>query len=82
MAHVTVFFVANFIKNKFGGETEKVIETILKEEQIKVFETNKTVVKEENTKGIMELSRSLILLKKRQNRLLKSEDKKKDMKRI
>ena len=65
-------FIANFIKEKFGLVTEKIIEPVVKDEPIKVIEAKGTVVKEEKTRGIDESSKvSLILLKKRQMRFMK-----------
>ena len=61
-----LIFIFNFIKNKFGVETEKVIATIIKDEPIKIIEAKGTVVKEEK-KMIQRFSQvSLILFKKMQ----------------
>ena len=45
LAHVpALIFIANFIKGKFGIETEDTKDTVVKEEPIKIIELKNTVV--------------------------------------
>ena len=93
LAHVPVLiFIANFINGKFGIKTEAFIDTIVKEEPVKVFETKETVVKEGNEEAIKELSIKLDNIeqkadevyekvKKEKKDKKKKKKKKKDMKR-
>jgi len=47
LAHIPVLiFIANFIKGKFGIKTEETIDTVVKEEQVKIIEVKDNVVKE------------------------------------
>ena len=75
LAHIPVLiFIANFIKGRFGVNTEevkdslvkeepvKIIEvkdSLVKEEPVKIIEVKDTVVKEEKTEAIKELSNKL-----------------------
>ena len=61
LAHVPVLIVlANFIKGKFGVETEEVKETVVREEPVKVNEVKETAIKkEEKAKAIKKLSNKL-----------------------
>ena len=46
LAHVPVLiFIANFIKGKFGIQTEETKVTVVKEEPVKIIELKNTVVK-------------------------------------
>ena len=91
LVHVPVLiFIANFIKNKFGVETKKGIENIIKEESIKVIEAKGTVVKEGKTKGIKQFSSKLDIIDEKTDEVYekvkkkkkdKKKNKKKDMKR-
>ena len=46
LAHHPVFIlIANFIKGKFGIKTEEAKVTLTKEEPVKIFEEEETVVK-------------------------------------
>ena len=57
LAHVPVLiFIANFIKGKFLVKAVKAIETVVKVEPNNRIETKETVVNEEKTKVIKELS--------------------------
>ena len=47
--------MANFIQGKFGVRIDEIIETTIKEEQVKVIELKETAVKEEITRAIKEL---------------------------
>ena len=92
LAHVPfLILITNFIKGKFGVETKKAIETVVKKEPIKVIEVKETVVKEEKTKAIKELSSKLdnieekadeVYEKVKKKKKDKKKKKKKDMKRI
>ena len=75
LAHVPVLiFIANLIKGKFGIKTEKVKDTVVKEEPVKIIELKNTVVKEEPVK-IIELKNTVVkegkaeTLKKLSNKL-------------
>ena len=91
LAHVPVLiFIAIFIKGKFGVQTKKTIETVVLEEPVKVIELKETVVKEEKTKAIKELSSKLynieekadvVYEKVKKKKKDKKKKKKKDMKR-
>ena len=60
LAHVPVLiFIANFIKGKFGIETEETKDTLVKEEPVKVIELKNTVVKEGKAETLKELSNKL-----------------------
>ena len=51
LAHVPVLiFIANFIKGMFRVEMEEAIETIFKEEPVKVIEAKKMYLKKRNQK--------------------------------
>ena len=56
LAHVPVLiFIANFIKGKFGIETEEVKDTVFKEEPVKIIEVKDIVVKKGKSEVIEEL---------------------------
>ena len=56
LAHVPVLiFIANFIKGKFGIETEEVKDTVFKEEPVKIIEVKDIVVKKGKSEAIEEL---------------------------
>ena len=56
IAHVPVLiFIANFIKGKFGIETEEVKDTVFKEEPVKIIEVKDIVVKKGKSEAIEEL---------------------------
>ena len=60
LAHVPVLiFIANFIKGKFVIKTEKVKETLVHEEPVKIIDLKNTVVKEGKTETLKELSNKL-----------------------
>ena len=90
LAHVPVLiFIANFIKGKFGVKTEGAIVAVVKE-PVKIIEAKETVVKEEKTKAIKELSSKIdtieekaaeVYEKVKKKKKDKKKKKKKDMKR-
>jgi len=91
LAHIPVLiFIANFIKGRFGVNTEEVKDTVVKEEPVKIIEVKDTVVKEEKTEAIKELSNKLdnieqkadeVFEKVKKKKKDKKKKKKKDMKR-
>ena len=57
LAHIPVLiFIANFIKGKFGFKTEETIDTVVKEEPVKIIEVKDTVVTEGKAAAIKEIS--------------------------
>ena len=62
LAHVPVLiFIANFIKGKFGIQTEKTKNSLIKGDPVKIIEVKDTVVKEGKAEAIEELSNKLDL---------------------
>ena len=60
LAHVPVLiFIANFIKGKFGIKNEKAVDTLIKEEPVKIIEVKETLVKEGKEEAIKKLSNKL-----------------------
>ena len=60
LAHVPVLiFIANFIKGKFGIQTEEVKNTVVSEEIFKIIEVKDTVVKKGKAETLRELSKKL-----------------------
>ncbi len=60
LAHVPVLiFIANFIKGRFGAKTEEVNDNVFQEEPVKILEVKNTVVKDEKSTDIKELSKKL-----------------------
>ncbi len=53
------YFIANFIKRKFGIKTEEAIVSLIKEEPFKIIVIKDTVVKEVKLETIKELSNRL-----------------------
>ena len=82
LAHVPVLiFIANFIKGMFGVKTEGAIVAVVKE-TVKIIEAKETVVKEEKTKAIKELSSQLDNIEEQKNEVYeKVKEKKKDKKK-
>ena len=85
LAHIPVLiFITSFIKGKFGVRMDEKIETVIKEEPVKVIDLKETVVKEETTKAIKELSSKLDNIEEKADAVyekVKTNRKKKDMKR-
>ena len=84
LAHVPVLiFIANFIKGKFEVKTKKAIESVVIEEPVQVIELKETVVKEEKTKAIKEISSKLDNIEEKADEVYqKVKKKKKDKKKI
>ncbi len=60
LAHVPVLiFIANFIKGKFGIETEEIKDAVIKVEPVKIIKLKNPVVKERKAKILKELSNKL-----------------------
>ena len=83
LAHVPVLiFIANFIKGKFGIETEEVKDTEVNEDPVKIIEVKDTVVKEGKAETIKELSNKLDSIEKKADEVYeKVKKKKKDKKK-
>ena len=60
MAHVPVlFFIANFMKGNFEIKTEKIKDTLVKGELVKIIELKDAIVKERKAEAIKEISYKL-----------------------
>ena len=83
LAHVPVLiFIANFIKGKFGINNEQAVDTVVKEEPVKIIEVKDTVVKEEKANSIKELSNKLDNIEQKADEVAeKIKKKKKDKKK-
>ena len=83
LAHVPVLiFIANFIKGKFGIETEEAIETVVKEELVKIIEVKDTLAKGGKAEAIKELSNKLDSIEQKADEVYeKVKKKKKDKKK-
>ncbi len=68
LAHVPVFiFIANFIKSKFGIETEETKDNFVKGEQVKIIEVRDTVIKEGKAEAIKEITNKLDSIEQKAN---------------
>ena len=83
LTHVPVLIlIANFIKGKFGIETEEAKETVVKEEPVKIIEVKDSVVKGRKAEAIKEISSKLDSIEKKADKLYeKVKKKKKDKKK-
>ena len=83
LAHVPVLiFIANFIKGKFGIETEEATETVVKEELVKIIEVKDTLAKGGKAEAIKELSDKLDSIERKADEVYeKVKKKKKDKKK-
>ena len=83
LAHVPVLiFIANFLKGKFGMKTEETIDTVFKEEPVKIIELKNTVVKEGKAETLKELSNKLDDIEQKADEVYeKVKKKKKDKKK-
>ena len=83
LAHVPVLiFIANFIKGKFGIKTEKVINTEVNKEPVKIIEIKNNVVKEGKAESIKEISNKLDAIEQKADEVYeKVKKKKKDKKK-
>ena len=76
------YFIANFIKGKFGIKTEKAKDTLVHEEPVKIIEVNDTVVKVGKEEAIKELSNKLDSIEQKADEVYeKVKKKKKDKKK-
>ena len=82
LAHLPfLIFIANFIKGKFGIETEEAKETLVKEELVKIIELKDTVVKGGKAEAIKELSNKLHNIEKNADEVYEKVKKKKRKRR-
>ena len=83
LAHIPVLiFIANFIKGKFVINTEKVKDTLVYEEPVKIIEVKDTVFKEGKEEAIKELSNKLESIEQKADEVYeKVKKKKKDKKK-
>ena len=57
--YLFLFFIANFIKGKFGIKSEETKDTVVKEEPVKIIELKNTEAKEGKAETLKELSNKL-----------------------
>ena len=82
LAHVPVLiFIANFIKGKFGNKNEQSVDTLIKEEPVKVIEVKETLVKEGKAEAIKKLSNKLDKIKQKADEVYEKVKKNKKDKR-
>ena len=83
LAHVPILiFIANFIKNKFGINTEDTKNTVVKEEPVKIIELKNTEAKEGKAETLKELSNKLDNIEQKADEVYeKVKKKKKDKKK-
>ncbi len=83
LAHVPILiFIANFIKNKFGIKNEQSVDTLIKEEPVKVIDLKNTVIKEGKAETLKELSNKLDNIEQKADEVYeKVKKKKKDKKK-
>ena len=83
LAHVPILiFIANFIKGKFGINTEETKDTAFKEEPVKIIELRNTLVKERKAETLKELSKKLDNIEQKADEVYeKVKKKKKDKKK-
>ena len=81
LAHVPVLiFIANSIKGKFLIKTEKVKDTLVHEEQVKIIEVKDTVFKDGKAEAIKEISNKLDSIEQKADEVYEKVKKKKDKK--
>ena len=82
LAHVPVLiFIANFLKGKFGIETEETKDTLLKGEPVKIIELKNPVVKERKAETLKEISNKLDNIEQKADEVYEKVKKKKDKKK-
>ena len=83
LAHVPVLiFIANFIKGKFGIKNGKSVDTLIKEEPVKIIEAKENLVKEGKAEAIKEISNKLDSIEQKADEVYeKVKKKKKDKKK-
>ena len=82
LSHVPVLiFIANFIKGKFGIETEETKDAVVKGEPVKIIEVKDTVVNEGKAEAIKEISNKLDSIEQKADEVYEKVKKKKDKKK-
>ena len=82
LGHVPVLiFIVNFIKRKFGIQTEETKDTVLKGEPFKIFELKNPEVKEGKAKTLKELSNKLDNIEQKADEVYEKVKKKKKEKK-
>ena len=82
LAHVPVLiFIANFIKGKFGIKNEQAVDTLIKEEPVKVIEVKKSLVKKGKVEAIKKLSNKLDKIEQKADEIYEKVKKKKRIRR-
>ena len=83
LAHVPILILmANFIKGKFGIQTEEAKENVVKEEPIQIIEVKDSLFKEGKAEAIKELSNMLDNIEQKADEVYeKVKKKKKDKKK-
>ena len=83
LSHIPVLiFIANFIKGRFGDETEEIKDTKVTEDLVKIIDVKDTVVKEVKAEAIKELSNKLDNIEQKADEVYeKVKKKKKDKKK-
>ena len=82
LANVSVIiFIANFMKGKFGIETEEKKDTVVKEDPIKIIEQKNTLVKEGKAETLKELSNKLDNIEQKADEVYEKVKKKKKNKK-
>ena len=83
LAHIPVLiFIADFIKGKFEVITEEVKETLVKEDPVKIIEVKETIINENKSEAIKQLSNKLDNIEEKAVEIYeKVKEKKKDKKR-
>ena len=78
LAHVPVLILmANFIKSKFEIKNAQAVDTVVKEEPVKIIEVKDMVVKEGKAGAIKELSNKLDSIEKKADEVYERVKKKK-----
>ena len=79
LAHLPVLiFLANFIKGKFEIKNEQSVNTLIKEEPVKIIEVKDTLVKEGKAEAIKKLSNKLDSIEQKSVEVYEKVKKKKD----
>ena len=82
LAHVPVLiFIANFIKGKFGINTEETKDTVVWGEPVKIIELSNTLVKDGKAETIKEISNKLDSIEQKADEVYEKVKKKKDKKK-
>ncbi len=82
LAHIPVLiFIANFIKGKFGINTEETKDTVVRGEPVKIIELSNSLVKEGKAEAIKEISNKLDSIEQKADEVYEKVKKKKDKKK-